>query len=566
MDNKKYLDQEGLKFLWSKISMKDYPNNETLIAVLNAIDETKADKEQLPPDTNEPQKQLVTNENGEKVWENKLAYTQPEEVICLTKEVTKGKIEMFAAVIALQAGECIIEYNNKTYTAVAENLESVAVLQFNSSDNFPGYSPIFITPPNIFINENRTWPGESGTLTIKQVQNVVHKMDAKYLPISIRSELGRDDLILGDTMGQRMNEFTPGIASLTHQCSEASGPYAAAFNHSKAQGFNSFSANYGTAAGDCSAAFGNATAKGKTQFALGEHNILDENDEYFFIIGNGSRTLNEDQTALIEKFSNAATISRQGEAWFSGDVYVGSTSGTNRDDGSKKLATEEYVDTKINKFKNTPFIEGTGVTDETNKISTWIGNSDEITEYYDGLTIKYKIGVEGQSTVTLDINGLGAKTVYRFSTTKLTTQFPVGSIINLIYHADLNDGCWITNDYDANTNTQQRVYESSAKNVEYPITARYATTSGSNYYAEYGRYSTGVTLNPSKNTITATTFNGNLNGTATKAIQDSHGNVIVDTYATKNYVQQEFASKALTLTGLDAEGISHTWTIYGVAQ
>ena len=41
---KKYLDAEGLQFLWSKISMEDYPNNETLIAILNAIDETKLDK------------------------------------------------------------------------------------------------------------------------------------------------------------------------------------------------------------------------------------------------------------------------------------------------------------------------------------------------------------------------------------------------------------------------------------------------------------------------------------------------------------------------------------------
>ena len=47
-DNKKYLDQEGVKFLWSKISMEDYPNNETLIAILNAIDETKANKEEIP--------------------------------------------------------------------------------------------------------------------------------------------------------------------------------------------------------------------------------------------------------------------------------------------------------------------------------------------------------------------------------------------------------------------------------------------------------------------------------------------------------------------------------------
>lgn len=182
------------------------------------------------------------------------------------------------------------------------------------------------------------------------------------------------------------------------------------------------------------------------------------------------------------------------------------------------------------------FIKGSGTTDSTAKTSSWIGTSDRITEYRDGLTIRYKIGVAGQSTVTLNINNLGAKTVYRFGTTKLTTQFPVGSIITLIYHTGLNGGCWVTNDYDANTNTYQRLY-ASTNNVEYPITARYNTTTGSSYYAEYGRYSTGVTLNPSTNTITATAFKGKLTGnadTATKATQDASGNVITDTYAKKS--------------------------------
>lgn len=40
---KKYLDEIGLRHLWSKISMQDYPNNETLIAVINAIDDSKQD-------------------------------------------------------------------------------------------------------------------------------------------------------------------------------------------------------------------------------------------------------------------------------------------------------------------------------------------------------------------------------------------------------------------------------------------------------------------------------------------------------------------------------------------
>lgn len=41
---KKFLDVEGVKLLWSRINMQDYPNNDTLMAVINAIDETKADK------------------------------------------------------------------------------------------------------------------------------------------------------------------------------------------------------------------------------------------------------------------------------------------------------------------------------------------------------------------------------------------------------------------------------------------------------------------------------------------------------------------------------------------
>ena len=44
INEKKFLDQEGVKYLWSKISMEDYPNNETLVTVIEAIDETKADK------------------------------------------------------------------------------------------------------------------------------------------------------------------------------------------------------------------------------------------------------------------------------------------------------------------------------------------------------------------------------------------------------------------------------------------------------------------------------------------------------------------------------------------
>jgi hypothetical protein len=39
LTQQKFLDAEGLKYLWQKISLEDYPNNTTLLAVLEAINE-----------------------------------------------------------------------------------------------------------------------------------------------------------------------------------------------------------------------------------------------------------------------------------------------------------------------------------------------------------------------------------------------------------------------------------------------------------------------------------------------------------------------------------------------
>lgn len=43
----KFLDAAGVQYLWKLLSLKDYPNNEMLMAVIQAIDETKADKKDL---------------------------------------------------------------------------------------------------------------------------------------------------------------------------------------------------------------------------------------------------------------------------------------------------------------------------------------------------------------------------------------------------------------------------------------------------------------------------------------------------------------------------------------
>ena len=104
-----------------------------------------------------------------------------------------------------------------------------------------------------------------------------------------------------------------------------------------ASGSNSHAEGDSTiASGDSSHAEGLETkAQGNNQHVQGKYNISDTTSAH--IVGNGSSYSNK---------SNAHTLDWSGNAWFAGDVYTGSTSGTNKDDGSKKLATEEYVDSK----------------------------------------------------------------------------------------------------------------------------------------------------------------------------------------------------------------------------
>lgn len=118
--------------------------------------------------------------------------------------------------------------------------------------------------------------------------------------------------------------------------SHAEGYYTMALNDdSHAEGHNTTASGYyshaegvnTTASGYCSHAEGrNTTASGNTQHVQGKYNVRDTTLAH--IVGNGSSDSNK---------SNAHTLDWQGNAWFAGDVYTGSTSGTNKDDGSVKL-------------------------------------------------------------------------------------------------------------------------------------------------------------------------------------------------------------------------------------
>lgn len=116
-------------------------------------------------------------------------------------------------------------------------------------------------------------------------------------------------------------------------------------NYSHAEGLNAQALGFGshaegfqtTASRSYSHAEGKGTtASGENQHVQGKYNIEDTTSAH--IMGNGTT----DDTR-----SNAHTIDWSGNAWFAGSVYTGSTSGTNKDEGSKKLATEEYVNNLV---------------------------------------------------------------------------------------------------------------------------------------------------------------------------------------------------------------------------
>lgn len=124
-----------------------------------------------------------------------------------------------------------------------------------------------------------------------------------------------------------------------------------------------------TASGNISHAEGTGTkASGNYSHVQGKHNIEDSSNLYAHIVGNGTRT-----TAR----SNAHTLDWSGNAWYAGDVFVGSASGTNKDDGSKKLSTEEYVNSEIADCIKAPATAEVGQTivvkavDENGKPTEW---------------------------------------------------------------------------------------------------------------------------------------------------------------------------------------------------
>lgn len=189
------------------------------------------------------------------------------------------------------------------------------------------------------------------------------------------SSIGNKSVVIGDNSEASNDNSiaigTGNVASGQHstvigQDSTASGLKSVALGfHNSASGEYAFATGcYTNSNGVAGSTFGNqatvnpnswcalssgihTVANGLVQHVFGMNNVPDAEvngystpAEHLLIVGNG------DYLSSDTYESNAMTLDWDGNAWFSGNVYVGSTSGTNKDSGSIKLATENQIPTE----------------------------------------------------------------------------------------------------------------------------------------------------------------------------------------------------------------------------
>lgn len=109
-----------------------------------------------------------------------------------------------------------------------------------------------------------------------------------------------------------------------------------------ANGVDSLSSGseYTKANGRGSTAFGRTMADSDYMLTAGSYN---KTTEGLFVVGRGNGNSSR---------KDAFTLDADGNAWFSGEVYIGSTNGITKDSGSKKLITEESIPTKTSQLTN----------------------------------------------------------------------------------------------------------------------------------------------------------------------------------------------------------------------
>ena len=394
--------------------------NASTVEALNQAIGNKVDKTDYPITANSNQV-LTTNNKGEKVWEEKLAYTTAETIPFLEEFTWDGTQTSFPTAIAeANAGNKITLYIDDVpyYGTLEEDSFTTWNVKFdeeydhqwiNAMTNAASQTKKFyISKKGYNMNLGGAplaWA--VGKLSATVNTDVVHPIDNKYLGLKIKNGSGESSMIINGDEGA--TEY--GALSINN--GRASGFRSVALGNSSASGSYSFAATGGSAKAENSAAFGDWTdAVTDNSVTIGTHNITDENKEYLFIVGNGEKGEFNPQTGYQRTLSNAHTVNKDGTGWFQKEIKVGGTS--EHDENAKTVATEEYVNSLLeNKADSADVVQ-----------ANWDENNSESNAYvmnrpfYDSRT--NVIEWDGETSDTIVTIPKMNVTLYRVSDTPLT--------------------------------------------------------------------------------------------------------------------------------------------------
>lgn len=188
-------------------------------------------------------------------------------------------------------------------------------------------------------------------------------------------------------------------------------------------------------------------------------------------------------------------------------------------DGVRQPETDGRVDLNLSSYALKSWVTSQGYAAQTYKgviipleengtttAGDWKAKSTLVTSLEDGRLYLYRIAVAGASTTYLTINYLTRKTIYRYGTTKLTTQYAVGNWLLLTYNAT-KDAFYVVNDYDANSYVRQYVTTNTDTNT-YPLLFMYDTSraSSGSYVTKYSRYADAIFAQVSDGSLHANKF------------------------------------------------------------
>lgn len=304
------------------------------------VDEAIANIEHPLPEVNANHQYLTTNENGEKIWEDKLCYSYVETTEILAEQTLNqnGYLKKPAQHTVQVGQEYVVIYNGTTYNCLGGDLDGVPVLgniSLMREDSENTGEPFLL----FGLMQNASGFGvfsQDGPHTFSAIgEQIKYKaIDGNYLAGGIFEGTGEHAHVFNG----RAPKYASGTSSASFNDGDAPGYAAFAIGGGTASGMWSFAGGEGAhAKGRNSVAFGHLTvATAEDQLVTGSYNIEDTEKQHAFIIGNGN----------YQTKANIHTIDWQGNSKYAGDLYVNGTKEQDLAD-AKKVATEEYVTNAI---------------------------------------------------------------------------------------------------------------------------------------------------------------------------------------------------------------------------